>query len=176
MNLKSMKKNTLVDTAASLPMILGKILTQDAIQEGFVMNGMIDEVSKRAPDLKVMIRETLQREMTTEEWKLCLEHFVELLRMMITKGDVPDAELIRRGFPVDIDPDGEEVHRNQGVKQEHMQRAKIVDNEYQIELRNELQQKRVDAVNRKYLKLVETTEQWLSDNRECEKIIFQEMN
>lgn len=176
LNLKSSKKNTLVDTTASLPMILGKILTQDTIQKGFVMNGMIDEKSKRAPDLKAMIQETLQRDMTTEEWELCLEHFVELLRMMMTKGDVPDEEFIRRGFPIDIDPDGEEVLRNQGIKQEHMQRSKIVDNNWQIEQRNELKQKRVEAVIRKHLKLVETTEQWLSDNRECEKVIFREMN
>lgn len=66
--------------------------------------------------------------------------------------------------------------RNQGIQQEHMQRSKIIDNEHQIALQNVLQQKQVDAVNQKHLKLVETTKQWLSDNRECEKVIFQEMN
>jgi len=141
LNLKSNKKSTIVDTAASLLMILGKILTQDTIQEGFVMNGMIDEISKRALDLKAMIHKTLQRDMTTEEWELCLEHFVNLLRIMIKKGDVPDEEFIRRDFPNDIDPDGEEVIRNQGIQQEHMQRSKIVDTEWQIALRDELQQK-----------------------------------
>jgi spore coat polysaccharide biosynthesis predicted glycosyltransferase SpsG len=47
---------------------------------------------------------------------------------------------------------------------------------WQIALRDELQQKRVEAVIQKHLKLVETTEQWLTDNQECEKVIFQEMN
>jgi hypothetical protein len=39
-----------------------------------------------------------------------------------------------------------------------MQRSKIVDTDWQIVLRDELQQKWVEAVIQKHLKLVETTE------------------
>lgn len=176
LKLKSSKKSTMVDTAACLPIILGKIIKQDTIREGFLLNGMIDRISKCAPDLKVMIRETLQRDMTTEEWELCLEHFVDLYRIMVEKGYVQDDEFIRRGFPADIDPDGEEVIRNQGIQQEHMHRSKIIDHPWQIALRNELTEKRVEAGTRKHLKLVEITRQWLADNRDCEKVIFKAMD
>lgn len=85
LSLKLSKKNTMVDVTACLPSILGKILMQAAIQKGFILNGMIDRISRCAPDLKVMIRETLEHDMTVEEWELCLEHYIDLLRIMIKK-------------------------------------------------------------------------------------------
>ena len=107
-----------------------------------------------------------------EKWR-AHQSFEELLDEQYKYGQVTDATLTRLGFQIDTRLDGSPAGcRPDGGYAEHMQRAKCLTHEHQVQLRDEVMQ-RAQAKKRKReddarMKAVNFTNM----NRECEKLLI----
>ena len=108
--------------------------------------------------------------MAKHEWELVLQHFVDLYQIMEEKGQISDEEFIRRGFPPDMDSNGDERYRPSNLSAgEHMHRAKIFDHPYQRSLRKAAIQNALDAELSKANLEKEKSRRVLAANLECER-------
>jgi len=76
---------------------------------------------------------------------------------------------------VDHNLNGEEVYQMSPVTQENMQRAKIMDHQYQVELRAQRLEVEATKADQKRAQLKAKVERKLDKNRECEKRPFRLM-
>jgi hypothetical protein len=109
---------------------------------------------------------------TQEEYQLCLNNFVELLKIVYLNCHVTDKEFLDRGFPADTNVLGEEVHRLAGISQEHCQRAKILSHEYQVKLRADLIEEKMVMERKKQEEANASINKTITDNQSCEKIYW----
>ena len=175
LNLPLKRKKTLMQYLARMPGIRAIAATKRKVQHGYFENGQIDRMSKMVPDLKVMIQGTLRRDMHDWEWSLVRSHFVDLARVLLKLGHIPDKEFIDRGFPADLDLLGEEVFRPDSVTQEHLQRAKIMDHPHQVELRARLERENRAKENEKTAKERALCNKYIDVNRLSEKKLLRLM-
>ena len=132
--LKTNKSRAIIDFVSSLPEKTCKTTTRDNILEGFLQAGYIDSKKLRYPDLNKILS-TCRRNPTNSEYALCLEKLPVLLKIVLDKGHIVDSIFEEMGFPLDKDPEGNEVRRLAGIQQESRQRAKILTIKHQNDLR-----------------------------------------
>ena len=132
--LKPNKSRAIIDFVSSLPEKTCKTTTRDNILEGFIQPGYIDSKKLRYPDLNKILS-TCRRNPTAGEYALCIEKFPLLMQIVLEKGHIEDSVFEELGFPIDKDPEGNEVRRLAGIQQESRQRAKILTIKHQNDLR-----------------------------------------
>jgi hypothetical protein len=172
LELSTPKKNAYIDMLSIAPQVEAHAGQAGNIVHGWIKNGMIDSISMRTPDLRTMIRGTLRRLLTEEEYQLCLDNFVELLILLLKNGHLPDKEFLDRGFPPDTNYKGEAVPRLAGISQEHCQRAKILSHEHQVKLRADLVEEKMAIVRKKQEEANASINKTLADNQSCEEKIM----
>ena len=111
---------------------------------------------------------TVRREVTTAEYNLCKSTLPELLKIQLQNGHVSESEYDRLGYPVDLDPCGEEVPKTVTISQECRQRAKCLSHDYQIHLRQEREEKLMANENRKVADKVNKYHKQLDNNQKCQ--------
>lgn len=141
------KKKTIMHHLARFPDQWTAATLKKNVLPGYLANGQIDRVSQLVPDMKVMVQETLDRPIQEWEWALVRQRMVCICKLLLEHGSIPDKTFIEWGFPADLKLSGEEVHRTATIAQEHLQRAKIMDHEYQRELRAKLDQSNLEKLN-----------------------------
>ena len=173
--LKTTKKNALIDFISSLPEMTSKAVTRKNVIHGFKENGMIDAKCLSYPDFDKILT-TYRTDPTKEEYKLCGKSFPYLIEEFKQKGHIPDKTFEELGFPMDRSVDGSFVRRNADINQESKQRAKVLTHAHQVELRearlwevrSETKRKIADKIYQLKLKLME--------NNECEKKLKEFVN
>lgn len=143
------KKKTLMHHLARFPDQWVAATLKKNVLPGYLANGQIDRVSRMMPDLKVMVQETLDRPMMEWEWVLVRKHMARICLLLLKHGSIPDKTFIEWGFPADLNSLGEEIYRLATIAQEYMQRAKIMDHEFQTEQRDELDRQNLAKINAK---------------------------
>ena len=137
LNLPNQKRRALIDFVACIPQAMARSCTANGIRHGFLENGMIDSKTNPFPDFDKMLA-TCRSNITKEQYKLCLTSFPTLMKTFVEKGHIPDSLFASLGFPPDVNPSGNEVHRlNEGAEGECRQRAKCLTHKYQQRKRTE---------------------------------------
>ena len=107
--------------------------------------------------------------------QLVLDNFELLFKEVLQYGMVREATFDSLGFPDDQNEDGSTARRDATIVQEHCQRAKDLSQEHQKEMR----MKAMNAVAKERARATALTKvrilQILGDNKECERILLQEM-
>lgn len=174
LNLVAQKRDSICDGVACTPKTFQSALSSDSIRDGVFASGMIDKGSESAPDLTKILN-TRRQTLTKEEYERVLANFHDLYHVAVQNGHISDNELLSRGFPVDLDMNGEERHRDAGISQEPYQRAKCLSHQAQIKLRNQghdearlKQLEKISAVNAK-------NQSMLQCSKQCEGKVIKEM-
>ena len=112
---------------------------------------------------------------TRADKQLVLDNFQVLFKDVLEYGMVREATFDTLGFPDDQNEDGSTARRDATIVQEHCQRAKNLSHKRQKEMRmkamNAVAEERVRASALAKAQIL----QILSENRECERILLQEM-
>ena len=82
-----------------------------------------------------------------------------------------EADYDRLGYPIDLDPHGEEVPKTATISQESRQRAKCLSHDNQIKLRQEREQILLADQTRKVADKVNKYHSLLETNKKCEEML-----
>ena len=88
-SIKSSKKNALVDFLSVVPEIVTFAAKRSFIIKGFLVPGMIDSKFKRYPDFNTILS-TCRRNPSREEYQLCYNSFIPLLKRFQENGHIDD--------------------------------------------------------------------------------------
>ena len=72
LDLKAIKKKSLIDFVASIPVMVTKAATRDNIQHGFIANGLVDETYNRYPDFNNILA-TCRKNSKTDDYNRCID-------------------------------------------------------------------------------------------------------
>ncbi|KAL7536957.1 hypothetical protein ACHAXR_007505 [Thalassiosira sp. AJA248-18] len=135
--LRLKKTDGLIDYVAKSARNLTLSCIPDRLVKGHVANGTLDPTEFAVPVFQKALA-TCKRVVTPADFQLCLFSFPTLFDYAYNQGQklIPDSVFIEEhGFPVDIDGRGKEKVRDAGIKQEWMQRAKVLTGTDAIESR-----------------------------------------
>lgn len=99
LNLPARKQKVIADYLAQWPIMAYQSYQGKKLKVGFYRNGMVDRVSNKFPDMKVMIQDTLGRLVKESEWKLCCTTFPSLWKIMDKQGAITTKEFVSLGYP-----------------------------------------------------------------------------
>ena len=148
MKLASNKKHALIDFISVLPDIAAKIITKKNIQQGFIEAGIIDDQYHRYPVFDTLLG-TCRRDIKQVEYDHIVDSFPHFLHEANINGHITEDIYDKLNIPRDRNSNGNEILRDAGISQEHMQRSKILNHEYQVELREERVAAVQQEINRK---------------------------
>jgi hypothetical protein len=166
------KRRALADGISCQPKNHQKVCTPDNTRASFIGPGLLDEGSKSAPDMLVILK-TRCKTLLQEELELVRENFVELYNIMMRDGQVPDELLSQMGFPSDRDMNNREVERNAQISQVTYQRAKILlhamQRQYREQRLHDLHQEKISKIN---VENHDKRQKILEINQQCEEKLF----
>jgi hypothetical protein len=171
LSLPTNKTEALLDYLSCLPQMLTKAVSVNNLQKGFRENGMLSrncysQTPYAFPCFDSMLS-TCRKVMPIEIRNLCKEHFPTLVATAIKNGHVHEELYDNLGFPMDQDVEGNPVPKNQGISQEHRQRAKCLTHEHQVKLREKRLEAAMAAMNVRHVKKVKDFMDLLQMHDEC---------
>ena len=151
------KSNAIIDFAAKLPKITYRAFHEEIVLEGFHRNGQIarkgtipDVIGTMGtkkggwglPQVENLRRSDDRDAYDKEEYeiqkKFMRDIYAKFFNVMFQNGHIPESDYDKYNYPMDINSNGEEVAKNQGISQENRQRAKALYHTKQRELRRNL--------------------------------------
>jgi len=163
------KRSLMREFLICLPEVMVRAFAKASVMKGFVLSGMLDEEQKRWPDFNAILG-TSSRELTMDEYDLIERTFPALHAIQKRKGQIEESDFDEHGFPQDVCSSGT-TPVNRDCTCERFQRAKTLNHEWQVELRNsrirKVQEKRDDAERKGNAAIAG----YLDKNEECEALL-----
>ena len=128
-------RKAIIDHLVTCPEIYGKGMQPKTTTKGFIVNGMIDDITHTYPDIIQMLQ-TCKSKITQQQEDLVFEHFSQLYHTMKTHGHISEELYETLGFSADNNYDGCEVPKPDEISQEMRHRAKILSHSLQCQLRD----------------------------------------
>jgi hypothetical protein len=167
MKLKKTHHDSLVDNLACCPdTMLAKTASPQQIITGFTKPGYVDEVTGHEPSFERLLG-TCKRTLSLDELGLVEASFGPLLTIMLEKGHIEESIFDERGFPKDLDMDGDTVERNAGITNEKCRRNCILSHQHvRSERRSEIE-RHTSNEKRKANDAMQTLRDLHDDSEKC---------
>ena len=133
--LKLPARKAIVDHVTSCPEIYGTSMKNKTTKKGFIVNGMLDEITELYPDIYKMMQTCKSTDVKQEYEDLLFKNFSVLYQTMKNRGDIPESLYDHLGFPSDTDYAGNHVAKPDNISCEMRHRAKILSHQLQRNLR-----------------------------------------
>jgi hypothetical protein len=171
LRLPTNKTDALLDYLACLPQMLTKAVSVNSLQKGFRENGMLsNRCSSKTPyafPCFDSMLSTCRKVIPTKARDLCKEHFPTLVAAALEHGHVPEDIYDKLEFPMDQDVEGNPIPKNQGISQEHRQRAKCLTHRNQVKLREKRLESAMAAMNIRHAEKVQAFQNLVQMHDEC---------